>query len=388
MTLDATVDEVLAVRAGRDSAARARSRTGIRALQLTMVGAATLSIPHVFEHFEKLGTTLEVPVSAEWTSIAAHLTHRHPWMYAFFLLLGLWLASLAIDRRARRSALTLLLAALAAAAFMYSRFVVQFAIIASVVTYRSCLTAALRVEGRLRARPVLVQALMGFALLLAIEFETRQTYGEMAFGMDELGNPVSQARFMQKQGMHGRVFAPGRAANAYLYMRLWPEVLIFADGRVPQVFPVSFSQLHARSLEPEVFAGLVARYDIDHVVIDKSSFSRAGRAWADRLEEHGGFALVYFDERGMVWTRKRAGGLSCRTCRAFRRLKPWRTDREWIEQEFSKQPFDEVWDELSYMLQVTDDKAVARALITELIEYGGAQPPQRERLRLLLDGTR
>jgi hypothetical protein len=199
-----------------------------------------------------------------------------------------------------------------------------------------------------------------------------------------VGNPVSQSDFMSEHGMRGRIFAPGRGDNAYLCFRLWPDALIFTDGRVPQVFPLSFAELHARSQDPDVFAQLVARYDIDHVVISRGTFSSYGRAWAERLEQHAGFALVYFDSRGMVWTRERAAGLACKDCRAFRRLKPWRTDHDWIVHDFLKQPFDEVWAELAYLTQTTHDDPVVQALIRTLIDDGGAAPPQRERLKVLL----
>jgi hypothetical protein len=381
---DATLDDWLAVRAGRDTPERAKARVLSRALQLTLIAAAGLSIPHVLEHIAKVGSTLADPVSTEWTSIAFHARHGHPWMYAFLLLLALWLASLVVDRRARRSALTLLLAALASMAFVYSRFIVEFAIVASVGTYRSCLPLALRVQERLRVRPALLHALLGLTVLVAIESETRHTYGGLGIGLDVMSNPVSQADFMAAQDMHGRVFAPGRGDNAYLSFRLWPQVSIFMDGRVPQVFPLAFARLHARCAEPEVFAEIVGRYDIDHIVLGKGAFSGYGRDWGERIEQQGGFALVYFDEHGTVWTRERASGLACRSCRALRRIEPWRTDHAWIVHEFPKQPFDEVLAELSYLQRVTRGDPVVSALISTLIEDGGASAPQRERLQGLL----
>jgi hypothetical protein len=384
LMFDSTVDDFLAVRAGRDTRKQAWTRLRTRVLQLVLIGSAALSIPHAIEHFQRVGTTLADPVSSEWTSIALHVTHGHPWMYAFLVQLALWIASVAVDRRAQRSALTLLIAALGVLAFVYSRFVVEFAIVASVVTYRSGLPFALRSETRLPVRPLLLQALLGLGVLVAIEAETRHTYGELAFGLDVLGNPVSQSDFMQKQAMHGRVFAPGRGDSAYLSFRMWPDVLIYIDGRVPQVYSVAFSERSAHLAEPGVFEGIVAQYDVDHVVIDKGTFSNDGIGWAERIEKLGGFALVYFDERGMVWTRERASGLACKSCRAFRRIKPWRTDHDWIVNEFRKQPFDEVWSELSYLTQITHGDRVVHALISTLVEDGGAQAPERERLKVLL----
>jgi hypothetical protein len=388
LSVDATVDDVLSARATRDGAAGVQKRAAVRLAQLATISSCVFGIPHVFEHIQKVGTTLADPVSSEWTSIRLHATHGHPWMYAFLALLALLIVSIATDRRTRRSTLSLLLGALAVLAFLYSRFVVEFAIVASVVVYRSCLPAALRIEAQLRVRPVLLHALVGLAALIAIEAETRKTYGEFAFGLDTLGNPVSQADFMLAQGMRGRVFAPGRGDSAYLTLRMWPAARIFIDGRVPQVFPLEFTELQARITEPEVFAGVVRRYDIDHVVIDKGTFTPNGRDWGDRLEQVGGFALVYFDEHGMVWTRERNAGLACKTCRALRRLKPWRTDHDWIVKEFPKQPFDEVWNELAYLVRVTRADPVVRALIATLIEDGGADDANRERLRSLLDGAR
>jgi hypothetical protein len=385
LAIDSTVDDVLAVRAGSETAARARTHARARFVQLAVIGASALGIPHAFEHLRRVRTTLADPVSSEWTSIALHATHGHPWMYAFLTLLALLLASLAIDRRLRRSSLTLLLAAFAILAFVYSRFVVEFAIVASVVVYRSCLPVALRLEARVPVRPSLVHGLLGLRALVAIEAETRNTYGELAFGMDTLGNPVTQADFMRAQGMRGRVFAPGRGDSAYLTFRLWPAVRIFIDGRVPQVYPLAFAELHARiAAEPRVFADVVARYDIDHVVLDRGTFSEFGREWGDRLEQLGGFVLVYFDERGMLWTRDRRAGLACASCRALRYLKPWRTDHDWIVREFPKQPFEETWSELAYAMRTTRGDAVVRALISTLIEAGGATEAQRERLKSLL----
>lgn len=384
LAIDETVDEALAARAGDGTPARVCKRAAIRLAQLGVISASTLSIPHLFEHVQRVGTTLADPVSSEWTSIALHATHGHPWMYAFLTLLALLFASIAIDRRLRRSTLMLLLLALAVLAFVYSRFVVEFAIVASVVVYRSLLPTALRLEARFRARPRLVQTLMGLCVFVAIEAETRHTYGELAFGIDTVGNPVTQTDFMLAQGMRGRVFAPGRGDSAYLAFRMWPAVHIFIDGRVPQVYPLSFAALHARSAEPGVLANLVAKYEIDHVVLDRGTFTRFGRAWGDRLEQLGGFALVYFDERGMVWTRARTAGLACTSCRAIRHLKPWRIDHEWIVREFPKLPFNETWLELSYSMRTTHGDAVLRALVSTLIEDGGVDQAQRERLRSLL----
>jgi hypothetical protein len=202
--------------------------------------------------------------------------------------------------------------------------------------------------------------------------------------MDTFANPITQADFMRAQGMRGRVFAPGRGDSAYLTLRLWPAVRVFIDGRVPQVYPLSFAELHARITEPGVFEQAVAKYDIDHVVLDRGTFTEFGRAWGDRLEQLGSFALVYFDERGMVWTRTRSPRLACTSCRPIRHLKPWRTDHDWIVREFPKQPFDETWTELAYVMRITRGDPVVRALISTLIEDGGANEAQRERLRSLL----
>jgi hypothetical protein len=375
MTIDATVDDLVA---------RNPAQLRTRWLQLVVRASSAFAVPDALEHFRTTGSTLADPVSTEWSSIAQHATHGHPWMYAFLALLGIWLGSLLLDRRARRSALTLLLAAVAVLAFAYSRFVVEFAIVASISCYRSCCAFAARVEQRIQVRPALIHALLGLGLLVAIEFETRKTYGGLALGLDVFGNPVSQAEFMSAHALKGKIFAPGRGDSAYLSLRLWPGGLIFIDGRVPQVFPLAFAELAARAAEPAVFQELVARYDIDHVVISKGTFSREAYGWAELLEQHGGFALVYWGERGMVWTRARPGGLACRGCRAFQCLKPWRTDHDWIVREFPKQPFDEVWAELSYLTRITRDDPAVRELIETLIEDGGAAAPDRERLKLLV----
>jgi hypothetical protein len=153
------------------------------------------------------------------------------------------------------------------------------------------------------------------------------------------------------------------------------------------VFPLDFAALHARAAEPAVFAALVTRYDFDHVVVTKGTFEPTGMTWGELLRKDGRFALVYFDEHGMLWTRERGGAIGCDGCRRFTLLSPWRIDAHWIATEFAKQPFEAIYGELAYALRTSGGSPFLRSMIATLSVDAPVPEPERARLRALATGN-
>lgn len=357
-----------------------------RARLLVPVGLATaaLTSPNLPEYGHKLSVILSRRVSGEWSSLAEHLTHGHPWVYVYGAIVTALVGTVILDRAARRSPLTWLAAALAVYAYVYSRFVAVFAVVALPAIYGGVTRRLRLVEGfELTSRAVRV-AILGVTAW-AVNLETQQVYDGFDIALDPRTNPIAQADFMERHGMKGRVFAPTRGANAYLSMRLWPEVKIFIDGRVPQLFPTDFADEHAAASDPRRFVELAVRYDFDHVVIPGGLLSRVGRHWGKVLQQSGGFRLVHFDEHGMVWSRIRATGLACERCRPFNALQPWRIDGEWARRIVDDHGFAAVADEVGRLAKLEGARPLATSMVSALLHDGGLADIERARLSTLLD---
>jgi len=355
---------------------------------------ALLMLPALFDlntgaRFGAIGATFTEPVSSEWSTLFSHLSHLHPWLYAFYALAIGWLIALVVDARQRYSALSLLVAGLLVLSVVYARFVAEFSIVAVVVIHRGLCERWTALAKPNTLRPLLLQTLGLVAVLLFLTFEIIRTYGRVGFGMDLKSNPVTQTKFMKRHGMHGRVFATTRGANSYISLQMWPDVLIFRDGRVPQVFPLWFSKLAARACDPEVFDKLVTRYDFDHVVITEGTLETTGDRtlettsyrWGQLLQRNGGFMLVYFDEHGMVWTRRRDRGLGCQGCMPIELIPVWRIDVRWIKNELPKLPFEPILQELTYALRVTSGSPFIRSMIYTFGYYAPLDETRRASLR-------
>jgi hypothetical protein len=145
--------------------------------------------------------------------------------------------------------------------------------------------------------------------------------GTFGIGVDPRSNPVVRADFLSGHRLGGKVLCTSKEAHGYMAFRRWPEVTIYIDGRVPQVFPVSFLEVYRQIADPRVLSREIDRYGIDHVVLVAGLFAPVNVQVAEALRARGDFALVDFDENGALWSR------TCPGCRPFELLDPYRIRR-------------------------------------------------------------
>jgi hypothetical protein len=151
--------------------------------------------------------------------------------------------------------------------------------------------------------------------------------GTFGIGVDPRANPVAQADFMSEHRLGGKVLCTSKEAHGYMAFRRWPEVTIYIDGRVPQVFPVSFLEVYRQIADPRVLNREIDRYGIDHVVLVAGLLAPVNVQVAEALRARGDFALVDFDENGALWSRTRNGAWPCPGCPPFELLDPYRLRR-------------------------------------------------------------
>jgi hypothetical protein len=164
-------------------------------------------------------------------------------------------------------------------------------------------------------------------LTLALAQLVLGVLGTFGIGVDPRSNPVARADFMTGHRLGGRILCTSKEAHGYMAFRLWPNATIYIDGRVPQVFPVSFLETYLQIGDPAVLDREIDRYGIDHVVLAAGLFAPINQQVVEALRSRGDFALVDWDENGALWSRRRDGAWPCPDCRPFELLDPYRLQR-------------------------------------------------------------
>jgi hypothetical protein len=310
-------------------AALARNRGRI-ALGLAILGSALLT-PNAGHFFTALSDIFRRQVSREWEPLWTFLSLTQIPLMVFVLVALAWVASLALTIRGRELPAAeplqqLVVAALLVLAFRHVMLTPVFVIVA--IPYlrldRLGWGAAVR---SLSARTETLASVFLLLITLALAQHVLGVLGTFGIGVDPRSNPVARADFLAGHRLGGRVLCTSKEAHGYMAFRLWPAVTIYIDGRVPQVFPVSFLETYQRIGDPRALSGEIDRYGIDHVVLASGLYAPINLQVAEALRARGDFALVDYDENGALWSRTRNGAWPCPECRPFELLDPYRLRR-------------------------------------------------------------
>ena len=277
-----------------------------RLLGLGMAMAASaLLTPNLGRFFGSVSEIFGDKVSAEWDPVWKFLSVSHVPLMTFLLVALAWIVSVARSLSAREVCQQLVLAVLLVLAFRHAMMTPVFAI-AAIPYLRLDRLGWNAVARRLMPRTALLAAFLVAAVVLALA--QRDMLGPLGLGVDPRTNPVAQTDFMKEHGLRGRVYCTSKEAHGYVAFRLWPAVTIYIDGRVPQVYPASFLERYAHTGDPQVLNQDIDRYGIDHVVMPSGLFAPINVQVSAILRARGDFALVWFDENGALWSRRRHGG--------------------------------------------------------------------------------
>ncbi|HOE27312.1 MAG TPA: hypothetical protein PK696_06420 [bacterium] len=108
--------------------------------------------------------------------------------------------------------------------------------------------------------------------------------------------PKQAVDFVEKNRVEGPIFN-SYGIGGYLIWRLHPREKVFVDGRV-EMYGTEFLETYMRYWMPEVWDGYVERYGISCAIID-----REPDYTTRHLDDSPDWALVFFDDRAMVYLR-------------------------------------------------------------------------------------
>lgn len=327
---------------------------GMLALALVALSALLLN-PEQFG--EALKEIFAVKVSAEWDALSKHLGLQVAPTNAFLVLCVLWLFTLPWWFKRRAYGRLALSAACVWMAFLHVRFTVEASILMAPMIAPRLLQASARLATPRSARLALC-AVVAIALALLVSFEQQQKRS-FGVGLDLQSNPVSQADFMQRHGLGGRIFATTKEAHGYLAFRLWPAAHVFIDGRVPQLFPQSFLDLYSANDTPERLKETLRQWQVEQVVLSGGLFTPSSEGVGRTLLADDTFALVYFDETGAVFCRR---GPACRRQPAFTALNPWAIDNDWPRSVLAQTDKKTLASELLRLNELAPEHELTRAL--------------------------
>ncbi|MCX6356640.1 MAG: hypothetical protein NT045_01980, partial [Candidatus Aureabacteria bacterium] len=109
--------------------------------------------------------------------------------------------------------------------------------------------------------------------------------------------PVRAVDFVEENGVRGPIFN-SYGIGGYLIWRLYPRERVFLDGRV-EMYGTEFLKGYMLYWQPEVWEEYVRRYGITVAIID-----REPNYTTRYLDESDRWALVFFDDRAMIYLRR------------------------------------------------------------------------------------
>jgi hypothetical protein len=108
--------------------------------------------------------------------------------------------------------------------------------------------------------------------------------------------PIQAVDFLEDNGIQGPLFN-SYGIGGYLIWRLYPRMKVFVDGRV-EMYGTDFLKTYMLYWQPDVWEDYVRRYGINCAIID-----REPNYTTRYLDENPAWALVFFDDRAMVYLR-------------------------------------------------------------------------------------
>ena len=186
---------------------------------------------------------------------------------------------------------------------------------------------------------------------------------------------------MGRYRLRGNVLCTRLSSHAYLAFVRYPEVYTYIDGRVPQLFSEPFLQQWKTTLaSPAPFDRLLDQRPIDHVVVHDTT-SPVAASLARVLAARPDFALVHFDHRVMLWTRRaRLAALAERPL-AFRLVIPPLIDDEWFATALDPRWFPAVMVEIDELMRRQPMSVIGYSLVASLIRHPVASKEQQETLK-------
>jgi hypothetical protein len=356
--------------------ALARNRGRI-ILGLAVVASALLT-PNADHFFGAVSDIFRKQVSGEWEPTWKFLSLAQVPLITFILVVLAWAANLAHTVRSRELPAgeplqQLLLAVLLVLAIRHVMLTPVFVIVA--IPYlrldRLGWESAVR---SLTPRTETHASVFLLVITLTLAQLVMNVLGTFGIGVDPRTNPVARADFMGEHRLGGHVLCTSKEAHGYMAFRLWPAVTIYIDGRIPQVFPVSFLDTYVQIGDPRVLSREIDRYGIDHVVLTAGLYAPINNQVADALRARGDFALVDYDENGALWSRTRNGAWPCPDCRPFEILDPYRLRRRPPGERLSDSPA--LRAELARLDAVAPRSRLARDLARGARREAGLPAPQ------------
>ena len=311
----------------RAALARHRGRIALGAA----VAASALLTPNAGHFYGAVSDIFRKQVSGEWEPLWTFLSLIQIPLMAFVLVVLAWAASLARTLWTRELPAAaplqqIVLAVLLVLAVRHVMLTPVFVIVA-IPYLRLDRLGWGTVARSLTRRSETLASVFLLVITLALAQHVLGILGTFGIGVDPRSNPVAQADFMSAHQLRGRVLCTSKEAHGYIAFRLWPAVTIYIDGRVPQVFPVSFLETYRQIGDPRVLGREIDRHGIDHVVLTAGLYAPVNLQVAEALRARGDFALVDYDENGALWSRTRSGAWPCAACRPFELLDPYRLRR-------------------------------------------------------------
>lgn len=323
-------DGVLA-EAWREGPRAALARQRSRILLGLALAASALLTPNADHFFTALSDIFREQVSGEWEPLWTFFSLTQVPLMTFALVAAAWVVSLALTVRRRELPAAeplqqIVLAVLLVLAFRHVMLTPVFVIVAIPYLRLDRLGWGAAVKTLTQRTETFVSVFL-LVITLALAQYVLSALGTLGIGVDARANPVARADFLSEHRLGGKILCTSKEAHSYMAFRLWPAATIYIDGRVPQVFPVSFLERYLQIGDPHVLNAEIDRYGIDHVVLVAGLFAPVNLQIAEALSARGDFALVDFDENGALWSRTRNGAWPCPECRPFALLDPYRLRR-------------------------------------------------------------
>ncbi len=156
-----------------------------------------------------------------------------------------------------------------------------------------------------RLAPVVVdtsrlRALCFASVLLVGPLMLARHYTSLGVGFEPSHFPQGAVAYARAARPEGRMwnFLP---FGGYLIWRLYPEQLVFVDGRTSWVHDIdTLRRAHASNQEDAAFAALAAEYQMEWAITP----SREGTPYGAPIARSPAWVMVYFDDVGAVYVRR------------------------------------------------------------------------------------
>lgn len=293
---------------------------GVIAVVFGLSAAATLIKPDMFSH--STGSTLSqftagagVLSSGWWKQeIVELMPPKWPFVKWPFVMTPVVILSFLLNRKRFSFADLLIIAPFGVLQFTAIRFIFLFGIVAGPVLARnlSAFAAARSWERFCSSRAVVaavvlcVTAYTGLAVAQVPPFRDRMQ--EFGFGINYANVPEGTLRYMDSRDITGRVFN-WFDWGGYISWRDFPKRTVFVDPR-GQLTRDLLEQLKLAESRDYVLDGLEAKYGFGSCLVryplpspDGDELIRA-RPGYDLALSHPGWALVYWDDKSLLYLKK------------------------------------------------------------------------------------